>query len=132
MENKPSLAAGYSPAAARLAQSASLYLATKLGDLRDDIVIVGGLVPGLIIPQTELPTGRPPHVGTMDVDLGLAIAILDEQRYHVLCTRLRNAGFQPDANEAGRPSNQRWRIESEDRTVTVDFLVHPANAYLPP
>lgn len=123
MKSKPTLAAGYSPAAVQLVQSASLYIATKLGDLRDDFVIVGGLVPSLIVPQTELPSGSPLHVGTMDVDLGLAIAILDEQRYHELCERLRNAGFQPDTNEVGRPTNQRWRIESEGHEVTVDFLI---------
>ena len=122
MESKPTVAAGYSPAAVQLVQAASLYLATKLGDLRDDLAIVGGLVPSLIVPQSELPADRL-HVGTMDVDLGLAIALLDERRYRELCERLRNAGFQPDTNEAGRPTNQRWRIESEGRTVTVDFLI---------
>jgi hypothetical protein len=123
MENKPTLASGYSSAAVQLAHSASLYIATKLGDLRDDLVIVGGLVPSLIVPQGQLAADRPLHVGTMDVDLGLAIAILDGQRYHELCERLRNAGFEPDTNEAGRPTNQRWRIESDGRTVAVDFLI---------
>ncbi len=123
MERKPTIATGYPPSAVQLVQAASLYIATKLGDLRDDFVIVGGLVPSLIVPQTDSPSGRPLHVGTMDVDLGLAIAILDEQRYHELFERLRSAGFQPDINEAGRPTNQRWRIESEGHTVTVDFLI---------
>jgi len=123
MKRKPATAAGYSPAALNVARAASLYIATKLGDLRDDIVIVGGLVPILIIPQVEIPAGRPLHVGTMDVDLGLAIAILNEQRYHELCERLRAAGFGPDINESGRATNQSWRIEAEGQTVTVDFLI---------
>ena len=123
MERKPAVVAGYPPAAVQLVQAASLYIATKLGDLRDGFVIVGGLVPSLIVPQAEMPAGKPLHIGTMDVDLGLAIAILDEQRYHELCERLRSAGFQPDRNDEGRPTNQRWRIESEGRTVTVDFLI---------
>lgn len=123
MKGKPTLADGYLSAAVQLVRSASLYIATKLGDLRDDFVIVGGLVPSLIIPQTELPGSRPLHVGTLDVDLGLAIAILNHQRYHEFCERLRNAGFQPDTNDAGNPTNQRWRIESEGHEVTVDFLI---------
>ena len=123
MESKPSQASGYSPAAVQLVHAASLYIATKLGDLRDDLVIVGRLVPSLLIPQTELAAGRASHIGTMDVDLGLAIAILNDQRYHDLCERLRKAGFAPDTNEAGRTTNQRWRIATEGRNVTVDFLI---------
>lgn len=123
MVRKPTVAAGYSPVALKLVNAASLYIATKLGDLRDDTVIVGGLVPSLIIPQIALPAGRPLHVGTMDVDLGLAIAVLDTQRYHELCERLRNAGFHPDINDAGKPTNQRWVIETNGRNVTVDFLI---------
>jgi hypothetical protein len=125
MKSKPTVATGYSPAAVQLVKRASLYIATKLGDLRDDVVIVGGLVPCLIVPQSQLPSGKSPHIGTMDVDLGLAVAILDQQRYHELCERLRSAGFEPDVNEAGKPTKQRWRIESEDQDVTVDFLIPP-------
>ena len=62
----------------------------------------------------------------MDVDLGLAIAIFDQQRYHELCDRLRNAGFGSDINDAGKPTTQRWRIESENQAVTVDFLIPPS------
>jgi hypothetical protein len=125
MSLKPTLAADYSPAAAELVRGASLYIATKLGDLRDDVVIIGGLVPSLIVPSSELPEGRPLHIGTMDVDLGLAVGILDEQRYHELCERLRGAGFAPDVNDEGKATNQRWRIESGNQNVTVDFLIPP-------
>jgi hypothetical protein len=48
-----------------------------------------------------------------------------QQRYHDLCERLRNAGFEPDVNEAGQPTNQRWRIQSANQNVTVDFLIQP-------
>ena len=40
MESKPTVAADYSPASVEFAQAASLYIASKLGDLRDDFVIV--------------------------------------------------------------------------------------------
>jgi hypothetical protein len=73
MESKPAIAAGYSTGSVQLVRAANLYIATKIGDLRDDVVIVVGLVPSLIVSQTEFPAGRPLHVGTMDVDLGLAI-----------------------------------------------------------
>ena len=123
MVRKPAVAAGYPPASVQLVRAASLYIATKLGDLRDDVVIVGGLVPSLIVPQSQLPPGKLSHIGTMDVDLGLAVAILDQQRYHELYERLRSAGFKPDVNEYGKPTNQRWRIHSETGSATVDFLI---------
>lgn len=125
MTRKPTTAAQYVPDSVALVRATSLYLATKLGDLLEDVVIVGGLVPTLIVPQADLRNDRRPHVGTMDVDLGLAVALLDGRRYHDLCERLQNAGFAPDTNEAGHATSQRWRIESEGRAVTVDFLIPP-------
>lgn len=128
MANKPRVATGYSSAAVQLVQATTLYLATKLGDLRDEVVIVGGLVPTLLIPQTQRPNGRRPHIGTMDVDLGLAIGILDLQRYHELCERLRNAGFEPDTTSSGRTTSQRWRIKSDTGHASVDFLIPATSA----
>ena len=128
MHSKPTSASGYLPAAAQLVKSATLYIATKLGDLLDDVVIVGGLVPSLIVRQSEQTSGTEMHIGTMDVDLGLAVAILNEERYHELCERLRAAGFEPDVNEFGKPTNQRWCIESGGQTVNIDFLIPPTLA----
>lgn len=127
MEHKPTSATGYSPESTELARQACLYLATKLGDLLDEVVIVGGLVPSLIVPPTGLPQGRLPHIGTMDVDIGLAVAILDDQKYHELEERLRGAEFVPDVNSAGKPTNQRRRIVTGARSVTVDFLIPPTS-----
>lgn len=125
MSTKPSRADGYPPEAVRYATSTLLYIATKLGDLQDDMVVVGGLVPSLIIRPDELPAGRSHHIGTMDVDLALAVAVLDEKKYHEICERLRSAGFEPDVNDAGNPANQRWRIEVDGRRILVDFLIPP-------
>jgi hypothetical protein len=36
-----------------------------------------------------LPAGADPHVGTMDLDLGLDLAILDDQSYEGIAERLR-------------------------------------------
>lgn len=122
MPKKPN-AADYTPEAAALVRATTLYLATKLGDLLDDIVIVGGLVPSLLVPQDDPHVTTTRHVGTLDVDLGFALAILDEQRYHEICERLRSAGFSPDVSEAGTPTSQRWIVKDDGNTVTVDFLI---------
>jgi len=62
-------------------------------------------------------------VGTLDLDLGLAFALVGEQRYQSVAERLRAAGFQMDKNEDGQPTRQRWRIS--EPAVTVDFLIEP-------
>ncbi|MCL2777516.1 MAG: hypothetical protein FWD73_05890 [Polyangiaceae bacterium] len=93
--------------------------------MMDDLVIVGGLVPSLLIDQKVLQDDVAPHVGTMDLDVGLQIALLNEGRYRQLTERLRDAGFKMDTNEAGNPTRQRWAITSGG-TVTVDFLIQPS------
>ena len=125
MPEKPTVAEGYPPDQVARVKSTCLYLATKLGDLMDEIVVVGGLVPSLLIDQTNLPDHVAPHVGTLDLDLGLAFALVGEERYKEVAERLRHAGFDVDKNDEGKPTRQRWRIS--DPAVTVDFLIEPEN-----
>ena len=63
MPEKPTTAAGYSADHVRRVRATCLYLATKLGDLMDELVVVGGLVPSLLINQEKLPPHVAPHVG---------------------------------------------------------------------
>ncbi len=122
MAPKPSNAQGYPPEMAVAARQMCLFVATILGDLLDDIVVVGGLVPSLIIDQQEVTEG---HVGTRDLDLGLSLEVLDSERYHQIADRLRGAGFTPAKNEAGQPMRQTWRLP--EQAITVDFLIAPAS-----
>jgi predicted nucleotidyltransferase len=130
MAEKPRTAAGYAPEQVARVKSKCLYLATKLGDLMPELVVVGGLVPSLLIDQKNLTENVAPHVGTMDLDLGLAFALVGEQRYQEVAERMRNAKFSPDENEDGKPTRQRWRIS--DPPVTVDFLIEPENTEAKP
>lgn len=127
MPQKPQHASGYGSQQVALVRATCLYVATKLGDLMDQIVMVGGLVPSLIIDQV----GTETHVGTLDLDMGLALALLDGHRYEELARRLRQAGFSPDVNDDGKPTRQRWRL-AEPHRVTVDFLMPPPRPESPP
>jgi len=127
MPEKPSFASEYSKEQAELVRQTCLYVATKLGDLLDELVVVGGLVPSLLIPEESLSRSEDTHVGTMDLDLGLSLALLNAERYEELTARLRRAGFEPDVNETGKPTFQRWKIEPPGRLkVTVDFVIPPS------
>ena len=125
MVEKPTTAAGYRDAHLKLVRATCLYVATRLGDIMDELVVIGGLVPSLLIRENELPPDSDPHVGTMDLDLGLTLTLLHEGYYRTLTGRLRDAGFEQDINEEGKPTRQRWKIERLEK-VTVDFLIPPS------
>ena len=122
MSAKPSTQAGYSSDDLALVRQTCLYVFTKLGDLCDEVVVVGGLAPYLLVNQDDLPMGLELHVGTMDLDLGLSLAIFGEKRYQHLTARLREAGFGPGTNANREPQQQTWIINL-GRPVTIDFLI---------
>ena len=126
--DKPGTAAGYPLEWVEHSRSACLYIATILGDLLiEDLIVVGGLVPGMLIVQDPPPEGVPLHPGTMDLDLGLNLAILDGARYSEISKRLRQAGFVAHENAAGNVLLQTWSIQgSEGQSATVDFLIPPS------
>jgi len=121
MQGKPTTAAGYSPNMLERVRATCLYVATKLGEMTEDVIVIGGLVPSLLIDAKRLPEGTSAHVGTRDLDIGLTLASLDGHRYRTLTERLRRAGFEQDVNDDGNRTRQRWRVED----VTVDFLIPP-------
>jgi hypothetical protein len=61
MPEKPSTADGYRSEQVELVRATCLYVATKLGDLMDDLVVVGGLVPSLLIDPEGLPGSQRPR-----------------------------------------------------------------------
>jgi predicted nucleotidyltransferase len=63
------------------------------------------------------------HSGTNDLDVGLAVVLLDDRRYTEISERLRQEGFEPDNNDRGNPTPQRWKLG--ELNVTVDFLIPP-------
>lgn len=122
--DKPKYAVGYSPTAVERVRLVLLFIASKLGDLMDDIVVVGGLVPYLLVDQAKLPGSRR-HVGTMDLDLGLSLAVLDDERYREISSRLRAEGFHPEEKMDGGTRRQTWSLGEGRERVTVDFLIQP-------
>jgi hypothetical protein len=122
---KPRDRSGYSYEETEQVRSACLTVAVTLGALMDDLCIVGGLVPSLLIDEQVGPdpdTGNL-HPGTNDLDVGLAMALLNDEQYTEISRRLSQEDFEPDHNENGNVTPQRWKLA--DRSVTVDFLMPP-------
>lgn len=125
MAEKPQTRAGYPADLAELAHGTCLYVATVLGDLIENITVVGGLVPSLLVTPGGQDGSVESHVGTLDLDLGLSIAVFDESRYQEIAERLRGAGFTQAPNAKGRLSRQTWGIETSQGRMTLDFLIPP-------
>lgn len=124
MTDKPRHRSGYTAEDTELVRAVCLTVAVTLGAYLDDLVIVGGLVPALLIDtDREAPTEEL-HPGTNDLDLGLSLAVLDEQRYAAISERLRAEGFKPDESESGNLTVQRWQRTG----LSVDFLIPRPNA----
>jgi hypothetical protein len=84
------------------------------------VIIIGGLVPSLLVPQVE--AGLEPHIGTTDLDLCLSVALVkgDVGAYDRLEKCLRAAGFEM-AREDGKSISWRW-IGGKESQVTVEFF----------
>jgi hypothetical protein len=131
MAPKPQTADRYSREEAEQVKAACLTIAAILGDLMDDLCVVGGLVPSMICdaPIDPAAADESAHCGTTDLDVGLSLALLDDERYREIAQRLREREFRPDEKENGRKTRQRWRWR--DLKVTVDFLIPPTEALEP-
>jgi len=106
----------YSANAVEAARSVLLELAHLLSAYGDDIVVVGGWVPDLL-----LPAGRDLHVGSIDVDLAVNHRTLEEPRYQRLKQRLLERGYKQDDKQ---PFRFYRTVSVKDRPiqVEVDFL----------
>lgn len=128
MAEKSQTQAAYSQDATTLVRAGLLFVAVKLGDLLDEIVVVGGIVPTLLVDQA---TATEEHTGTIDLDLALSLSILDEERYRDLADRLRDAGFAPVIKANGNRVRQTWAFDGRLGRMTVDFLIASAQATPP-
>ena len=120
---KPQHRSGYTPKDLEQVRSVCLTVAVTLGDLMNDICIVGGLVPALLIDSIRTDEREDRHPGTNDLDVALDVVLLDEERYTEISKRLRSAGFEADKDADGKLIRQRWRLGTV--RVTIDFLMPP-------
>jgi len=70
---------------------ALIGLGQILKPFADSYVIVGGSVPWLLLDH-----GKPPHLGTLDIDIGLNPETLDDGQYATLVKTLERAGYDRD------------------------------------
>lgn len=115
--------AGYHPDLAETLVAEAAALVRALGFMAPHVVLIGGLVPGLLVPVLD--PGIEPHVGTADIDLCLSVALVegDTEAYERIETVLRGLGFEEG------DSSFRWQRRA-DRRLTVEFFC-PASEQRP-
>ena len=84
----------YPEYAVEAARSVLLELAHLFGSYGDDIVVVGGWVPELL-----LSSEKAPHIGSTDVDLALDHRALQEPRYRSLLAMLIERGYRQSVKQ---------------------------------
>jgi len=72
----PAKSPNYKDRQVEAARSVLIDVGQVLHSFRDAIVVVGGWVPDLL-----LPNAKPEHIGSIDVDLALDAAKLNDGRY---------------------------------------------------
>ena len=122
----------YTPEAFDRVRQTVLHVATVLGDWMEHVTLIGGAVPSLLIAQANLPDGVEPHPGTIDVDLGLEIMVLEDAGYASIAERLRDAGYRAEEKDEDRIRRQTWRSDPGlGKKVTIDLLI-PRSPQQPP
>jgi hypothetical protein len=105
----------YTADAVAAARSVLLELTHLLGQYRDDIVVVGGWVPELLLPQSQAP-----HIGSTDVDLALNHHTLQEAGYRTIKELLLARGYRGGS----QPFIFHRSVQQSGREIVVeiDFL----------
>lgn len=85
---------GYDPALADQLAGEAADIVRALGLMAAHVVLIGGLVPGLLVPVLD--PGVDAHVGTADIDLCLSVALVegDTGAYERIETVLKGLGFE--------------------------------------
>ena len=106
----------YPNLAVKAAVMVMLELTRILGAYRDNIVVIGGMVPRYLAPDAE-----EPHIGTTDVDLALDHRHISAEGYRLIHNLLASHAYVQDT---GQPFIYRRQVnvDGNDITVQIDLL----------
>lgn len=105
----------YTQEAVAAARSVLLEITHLLGEYQEDIIVVGGWVPELLLPQSYAR-----HVGSIDVDLALNHLTLQEAGYKTIAALLLENGY--GAGKQPFIFHRIVQVSDHEYIVEVDFL----------
>ena len=121
---EPQYASDYDDRTTAAVRRVLVEMGQILGSFHGKFVVIGGAVPWLLIDQTDMP-----HVGTVDIDIGLDAEALGDGEYAELVEDLKNHGYEQ--REERRRFQLVRQIDMGDGGVPVDILLDflmPRNA----
>lgn len=118
---RPDLTAEYNRENVEACEKVLRTLLSAIGTRwRERIVVVGGMVPFYLYEEEELPEGLDPHIGTVDLDIGVGILVEegDQNAYTALECQITEMGFRLHDDD----KQWRWSREVDGTTVLLEFL----------
>lgn len=105
----------YTAEGVEAARSVLIELIHLLGEYKDDIVLIGGWIPEVLLPHHS-----GPHVGSMDVDLALNHLKIQEAGYKMIQDLLKSRGYE----QGDQPFIffRNLKVGDHDVKVQVDLL----------
>src|SRR5260370_31647611 len=113
---EPQSAADYDDRTTAAVKSVLIEIGQILGSFKGKFAVVGGAVPWLLLSNDEMP-----HVGSIDVDLGLDAEALGDGEYATLIDALRGHGYE-QRRELRRFQLVR-RTPAKDGGPPIDIIV---------
>lgn len=121
-------AATYGPGVTSASRAVLLELMTLLRSYQDALVLVGGWVPYFLLERHRAPDDPFVHVGSIDIDLAVDPACVNEPQYATIVELLRARGYRPVATRRGPPLPASLErvvpspVTNKPYTIRVDFL----------
>lgn len=116
VEDENSGQAEYTSRATEAVKSVLIEIGQILGSFQGKFAVIGGAVPWLLLDQADMP-----HVGTLDIDLGLDHEALGDGEYATLVGALQEKGYKQE-DELRRFQLVRT-VPSSDSGPTIDVIV---------
>ncbi|MBI5049865.1 MAG: hypothetical protein HZC11_03085 [Nitrospirae bacterium] len=74
-----------------------LELVHLLGEIKDEMVIIGGWIPAFLLPQS-----REPHIGSLDIDIALNFSKTPDDTYQTILKAFLKRGYAQDKEQPFR------------------------------
>jgi hypothetical protein len=115
LEPEGSHHSNYNPSLAAAIVNEAAGLLKSIGFASQHVILIGGIVPGLLVPVLD--PDIEPHIGTVDIDFCLSVALVEggTAEYDRIEQGLKQAGFVADGQ------SWQWR-GGEKKNIVVEFF----------